>query len=309
MEPNNPYRGPASDPLPEQDEPRIGPARRMPGGHGWRWVRDAWEITRRNKALWALAFFVLMMVLAGIGVLSALVPVVGGLAVTVVTPVFMVGLFHLAHRRAQGGEFEFGDLFIGFSRKTGPLLYAGLAQAVLQVAYMVVTFALAGSLFGHQIASLFVGGFGAGMELNPSSMPDFSQFLALKGLLLALILLLVMVPYLAALWLQVPLVYFGDRRPFPALLESLRCTGLNWVPLLWYGLLLLVIPLLAAAIFGLAVLLIQWIFGSSWVAGLLYVALGLFGFGAAMLMMATYFVSVYTAFRDMFAETDGGLGL
>lgn len=303
MEPNDPYRRSASGPVPEEDGLRIGPARRVPGVHGRYWLRDAWHITRRNKALWALACFVLMMILAGIGVLSALVPVVGGLAVTVVTPVFMVGLFHLAHRRALGGDFEFGDLFIGFSRNTGPLLYAGLAQAVLQVIYMLVTFVLAGSLFGHEIASLLVGGWGdAGMALSTTSLPDLTPFLVLKGLFLALVLLLLMVPYLAALWLQVPLVYFGAWRPFPALLESLRCTGRNWVPLLWYGLLLLVIPLAAAALFALAALLVDWLCGAVWLAGLLYGILGLAAFAVVMLMMATYFVSVYTAFQDIYGE-------
>lgn len=303
MEPNHPYPGPPGDPALERGvELHVGEARRLPVAHGWYWVRDAWRITSANKGLWALAFFVLMMVLMGIGLVSMLIPLVGNLAVTVVTPVFMVGLFHLAHRRAEGGEFEFGELFIGFSRKTGPLIYAGLSQAVLQIIYMIVIFVLALGLFGSDIAHFFMQGFAADANaLNPAMVPDFGPALVIKGLLFTLVLLLVMVPYLAALWLQIPLVYFGDLSAPRALQESFKTSFSNWLPLLWYGVVLMLLSLGVMLTFGVVIAVIQWVFGSGLISGLLFTLLALAGMVVGLMLLATYFVSVYTAFRDIFA--------
>lgn len=306
MDSNNPYQGPSGDPTPEPSvEWRAGEARRVPAAHGWYWLRDAWRITRTNKGLWTLAFFVLVMILMGVNLVSILIPFVGHLAVTVVTPVFMVGLFQLAHRRAGGDEFEFGDLFIGFSRKTGPLLYAGLSQAVLQIVYMAVMFVLALSLFGSDIARLFMNGFATGTDaFNPAAMPGFSQFLALKGLLFALLVMLVLIPYMAALWLQIPLVYFGDRPAFPALLESLKVSFRNGLPLLWYGVVLTLVSLALVLAFGVVGGTIYGVLGSGLISGFLLVVLGLIGVMAGLGLAATCFVSIYMAFRDMFAQNE-----
>lgn len=300
METNNPYQGPAGDPQPlAAREVQFGKGQRVPVGHGWQWLREAWGIVGQNKAQWPLAFLVISILLAVASLVSLFIPFIGGLLVTVVVPVFMVGLFHMAHDRAEGGPFEFGDLFVGFSNKTGPLLMTGLSQVVLRVAYMVIMFLLLLILFGGDIARLFMNGMGPSGG-DPRIFAGMGGAIATKGILFGLLMLVVLIPYMAAVFFQIPLVYFGDRKAFPALVESFKSTFSNWLPLLWFGVLMFLIMVLLSVAFLVVGVIINLIFGSGALGFTIFCLLGLVGVAVMLLLMSVSVVSIYMAFRDIF---------
>ena len=137
MDPNNPYQGPQAALLetPRPGEATVGSARRRPVGHGWLWWKRAWSLVATNWVLWCLAVLVFFAVILGISLLSLFVPVLGSFVPTLFLPVLAAGLFHLAWRRWGDDDFEFGDLFAGFSNRTGALFLAGLMQLLLQIGF------------------------------------------------------------------------------------------------------------------------------------------------------------------------------
>ena len=97
---------------------------------GWRWVRDAFVLLRRQPvALLAIVFLNLMLLS-----LSVVLPLVGSIAPLILTPGLMVGIMH-AVRAADAGRMPSPALlFAGFRDDGGnawrPLLTLGLLNAL-----------------------------------------------------------------------------------------------------------------------------------------------------------------------------------
>lgn len=302
----NPYQGPEADlggPAGPGPEP-VGAARRRPIGHGWLWWRRAWRLTAANRVLWSLALLVFMAVIMGISLLGLFVPVLGNFAPTLIGPVLVAGLHQLAWRRWHDEEFDFGQLFVGFSQRTGPLFLTGLTQVGLQILFTLVMVVVALLLFGPEIAALFAAAFQS-EAVDPASAAGVGQMGMIKSALLALIMVAVSIPYMAVIWFQVPLVFFGDRRPLPALKESLVAVLRNWLPMLWYGLVPMLFLLLLAVLLGVLLAGANMLFGADSLAMLLVgLLIGLLSLVLALFFLALTTVSVYASFRDIFGVGD-----
>ena len=306
MDPTNPYEGPASDPLPSVAVPEqtVGLPRRRPASHGWLWWKRAWRLTAANRVLWTLALLVFMAVMMGISLLGLFVPVIGNFAPTLLSPVLSAGMMQLAWRRWHDQEFDFGDLFVGFSQRTGPLFLAGLVQIGLQLLFTILTVLVTLALYGGEIAALFSAGLG-GDPLGAEAAAGLSDLSIIKMLLLGLVITALSIPYMALIWFQAPLVLFGGRNGLVAIKESLVAVARNWLPMLWYGLIPLlvvgVLALLVAVFLGLAGML----FGPDSLAMMLLGLLVVLASGVVgLFLVAVATVSVYAAFRDIFGVAD-----
>ncbi|MBM1143219.1 hypothetical protein GN155_005485 [Alcanivorax sp. ZXX171] len=305
MDPTNPYQGPASDPLPPGPGLEIvGVARRRPAGHGWLWWKRAWRLTAANRVLWTLALLVFMAVLMGVSLVGVFVPVLGNFAPTLLGPVLSAGLMQLAWRRWHDEEFDFGDLFVGFSRRTGPLFLAGLVQVGLQIVFTLLMVVLTLALYGGEIAALFSASLG-GDPLDPGAMAGIGGMSMVKALLLGLVIVSLSLPYMALIWFQAPLVLFGERNGLVAIKESLVAVLRNWRPMLWYGLIPLLVLGVLAALVAVLLALAGMLFGPDSLAmmlvGLLMVLATLV---VILFLMAVSTVSVYASFRDIFGVAD-----
>ncbi len=306
MDPSNPYQGPVSDPLPPEStkEEVVGPARRRPLGHGWLWWKRAWRLTAANRVLWTLALLVFMAILTGVSLVGLFVPVLGNFAPTLLGPVLSAGLMQLAWRRWHDEEFDFGDLFVGFSRRTGPLFLAGLVQVGLQILFTLLTVVATLALYGGEIAALFSASLG-GDPLGAEAMAGMGALSVFKMLLLGLVIAALSVPYMAQIWFQAPLVLFGERNGLVAIKESLVAVARNWLPMLWYGLIpLLVLGVLVALVAGLLALAGMLFGPDSLAMMLLGLLLVLATLVVSLFLMAVTTVSVYASFRDIFGVAD-----
>lgn len=298
MEPNNPYQGPRAPVVAQDDIAEVGRARARPLGHGWLWWKQAWRITVSNWGQWSLAVLVLMAVLMGISLSSLLVPLLGNLVPALLSPVFAAGVFDLAHRRWRGEAFEFGNLFAGFSHSTGQLFLTGVAQMAAQITFFVLIAVLVLLMFGSEIADLVSAG---ALGEDIVAPPDLANTGMMRVALAGLIILALMLPYAAALWFQLPLVYLGKRKPFAALWESLVAVAINWLPMLWYGVIPLLLVLVLCVVAALYVGFVSLVLGQGVLAAILYGVLVLAGIVAMLFLMALCMVSIYTSFRDVFA--------
>lgn len=206
--------------------------RSLEAGRGIAWLREGWQMFVARPGVWIAVGVVFVVVLALLNV----VPVIGGIAGAILTPVLGGGVMLGCRDQAQGGELRFERLFAGFSSHTQPLVMVGVYCMLASVAIALLVFALVG---GSAMSGAMMGhGMGAGM--------------AAGGFLLGMLLLAALsVPLVMAAWFAPALVVFRDEAPLDALKHSFAACLRNMGPFLLYGLLALVGLFLAMLPFGL----------------------------------------------------------
>lgn len=224
-----------------------------PAASGWTWIVDAWTLFTRAPLPWILITIVFLVLTAVLNVLG----VIGAVASTVLGPVFTGGVMLGCRRLHEGGKLQVGDLFGGFRTGFGPLAAIGAISMLVAAAILLA----AGFLTG---ANLFA--------LMSETDPDVLRAAGVGILLTVLIAMALMLPLAMALWFAPPLVVLQNRGIGEALAQSFSACLTNVLPFLVYGLILLVLAVVASIPF-----LLGWL-----VLGPVLAA------------------SVYTAYRDIF---------
>lgn len=264
---DNPYSPPSAvvaDFLPAGGDAVFAvPAARLSAGRGVSWISEGWALFKAAPGMWIVA----LLILFGIQMALALIPILGSLVSIVIGPFFMAGLLAFAHGIARGEAADLGKLFIGLKQKTGALVAVALIYFLMVIALIVAFMA---------VGFFMLGGLSALTEGNMDGLINaFMNGGGLAGLLiLALAFVAVMTLVAAAYWYAPGLVLYTDLGAGAALKESFRACLSNWLAFLVYGFL-----------------------------GLLLLVLGLITFGLGLLvvlpvMMASY----YASFRDLFGQ-------
>lgn len=241
----NPYSAPDSNVSMESPVGTLHPPRVVPAGNGTQWISDGFKHFSQDIGTWILICiigFAIMMVVSFIPVISQLAQ----LTAAVWTGGLMLGCF----AQDRGESLTINHLFAGFSNKFGPLLAVSVIVVLLSVAALIV-------------AGLFVAlslGLSAVFE-NPEQL--FSAGSAITVLLGVLILLALLMPIIALGWFAPPLIVLNDVPVFQAMGMSFQACFKNFVPFLLYGLILLVLFLVAAIPLGLGLLVVMPMFYGS----------------------------------------------
>lgn len=221
-------------------------AKRVGAGEGWQWLVCGWQLFVRNPGIMVL--YVVFWL--AISIVLGLIPIVGGLAMALITPVLLAGWYEAAHRLAQGDTIGAGTLFEGFRRgdRTAPLVTLGALLLVGQLLLMLIAMAFIGSA---------VMGVQDGMEHMGSTdtVPEiaFTGGMAIGMLLVALGGTLLLMAYLYA----VPLLWFDGTRPVESLKSSFSACLRNFMPLLVLGIIYLILVPIALLPFGLGMLVLM----------------------------------------------------
>ena len=214
----------------------------VPIGRGAGWLFDGFGYFKKDTLPWMGVFLLLFVITLA----AEFVPLVGGLALQLLMPVFFGGLILGCHAQAQGGEFTVNHLFAGFSKNTaqlitlGALYLAGLL--VIVVLLVVIMFILPGgtALLQH-------------METVDAA---FIQQSSILFLLLSLIGLALYLPLLMAFWFAPALVVLNDVSPVQALKLSFMGCLVNILPFTVYGLVGLILSIVAIIPFLLGLLIL-----------------------------------------------------
>jgi len=218
------------------DETTIGAveARSVDAGRGTGWWSDGWALFTKSAGMW----IVLGLIMLVIFIVLSVIPVLGSLAVSLLSPVFIGGWMIAARKAESGGAPDVNDLFSGFKDKLTPLLVLG----ALLLAAMVVIGLVIGAL-----------GFGAVVGMMSGMHSSVGGIMAAAGAgMLALFIGLALGFVVAmALWFAPALVVFRNVAPVDALKASFAASLKNIVPLLIYGLIYIVAAIVASIPFGL----------------------------------------------------------
>ena len=249
---NNPYAPPRSDvtppPLPSGNHELLPEPRALPVGAGIRWLSESWGMVKANLMVWvliALALFAFQFVLG-------LVPGVGDIISSILSPVLTGGLL-LGIRQVEAGEkMRFDYLFEGFKQKFVPLAsLGGVTLAVLFVFFII----LGGVFVGNNMNAIESG------AIDPETV--FSQMnMGLLGIGIVFLLFIMLFFYFAT-----QLVALNDVPVLQALNMSFKGCLRNPLPLLvyWFSLVFLMMLGALALLLGLLVV-VPWMFTSMYVS-------------------------------------------
>jgi uncharacterized membrane protein len=260
---DNPYAPPRSHVAdPEETMPDgmfIRDGRSVPPGRGWGWIADAWNFMGPQR--WT---FIGVVVLYWLMIIAAsFVPFLGGLAVTLFSPVISGGIMLGCDAARRGEGLEVGHLFAGFQRHFGKLVAVGAISLGLGFLIAIVLFAILGASFAGMIFS--------GAEPNPE---DFAG-MGMTFLLAVLIALAISIPVYMFLWFAAPLIVLADMEVGAALKTSFSGCLKNIVPFLVWGVMVIVLAIPATI-----PIFLGW-----------------------LLLGPVLVVSVYIGYRDIFYET------
>ena len=233
----NPYAAPkaqvadAALALPENFHPG-GQAR--PAGRGWDWIAEGWRLFTKAPGMWIGIAVVAMLIM----IVLAFIPFLGGLAMSLLAPVFAGGVMLGCRALDEGRELEFSHLFAGFQTQLGSLVAVGAIYLGLSIAIMLVVMLVTGT-------SMF-SAFGGGAQ-NPEAM---AGMLASMGLAI-LIGLALFVPIMMAMWFAAPLVVLNQLGAVDAMKQSFSGCLKNVVPFLLYGVVMFILAIIASVPIGL----------------------------------------------------------
>lgn len=215
--------------------------RTVAANRGWEWIVEGFRIFRKQPLTW-IALIVVMVV---IWFASMVVPVIGPLAINLVSPVFFAGLMLACRSTDADEEPELGQLFAAFRTHASPLVTIGGIYLVGNIVAVGIIFGIAG---GAALPAL----------LGKSGTDPESLRIALRGLLLGMAVgMAVFLPVLMAVWFAPLLIVFHNMPPLAAMQLSLSASWRNTLPFLVYGIMTLLLGILASIplMLGLIVLL------------------------------------------------------
>jgi uncharacterized membrane protein len=225
-----------SDPL----EPRLVlPARSNPANAGMRWITSGWKLFMRAPLMWIISIFLVFLA----AIAMNFVPILGSLAFQVLQGVIAAGFMVACHSLTRGDDFELEHLLAGFRTRFTDLLILG-AIFVVAGLLIVMVFAL---FVGFSVLTTIMGG---------ASEAALSTILAssISLLLGMLVSLALTVPLLAAYWFAPALIVLNGMKPVAAMKASFHGCFRNFLPFLVYGLVMMLLAILAAIPVGLGFL-------------------------------------------------------
>lgn len=228
MDQNNPFKAPearVADVVSDSGDFTLE-GRKVEAGRGVVWITRGWELFRQAPGVWIGLGVVYVVILMAVGI----IPFLGGIAVNVLLPIFLGGIMLGCKALDEGNDLTLGHLFAGFSNNTGNLAVAGLVY-LLGIVVVVVIAIVIGVVFG----------IGAGLSGSSGGAAAI-----LITALVSLIVFALIVPLAMAIWFAPALIVFNDVSPFDAMKASFFVCLKNVVPFLVYGLVYLIVAIIAS---------------------------------------------------------------
>jgi uncharacterized membrane protein len=240
---DNPFAPPRAAVLEAQpaEGEYVPDGQKVAASHGTRWISEGWTLFKASPGTWVGLFFVF----AVLSIVLAVIPM-GSLVSSLCYAAIVAGIMLGCRSLEQGGPLHIGHLFAGFNKNTGSLLLVGVLYLVGMM--------LIGLIAGVAVAVLLPFAMGPKFAFD-----DFSSLMTLAPwlLLVVLVVLALMMPLIMALWFAPALVVFHDVQPMAAMRSSFQGCLRNFMPFLTYGVVFLLLGILAAIPFGLGFLILM----------------------------------------------------
>jgi uncharacterized membrane protein len=198
-------------------------------GRGTGWLLEGFGYFSKDAVIWIVT--VVILVVAWIAI--SLVPLLGGIATQILWFIVVGGLMLGLREQDEGGSLRLGHMLAGFNAAAGQLALVGVLYLV---GLLLITIVMAVLLLA------FLGA-GALSQIQASGVESMEHLsLLLVPLLIGLAL---SVPLIMASWFAPALVVFNGLGAVDAMLLSFRACLSNVVPFILYGIVALVLAIVA----------------------------------------------------------------
>ena len=216
-------------------------------GAAWAWIKSGFSSFKASPLFWIINMIIMFIIM----IVLSLIPVLGGIATSILNPVFMGGLMIGTYAIAQGNKMTVGHLFAGFQKHAGKLITVG-ALYLLGIILLL--------LFTAVIAYLTGGfdGFSTLMSAQAGGNPDPAQIMAAYGNLkiAGLVYLILLFPLMFSVIFAPALVVFHDMKAFAAMKLSFKGCVKNILSLIIWFVLIIIFIFLGAIPLGLGLLVV-----------------------------------------------------
>lgn len=202
----------------------IGPQKRSVGS-GMEWISQGFKIFTQSPGAWILTMIVGFIVM----IVISLIPIIGSLFTMLTTYVWIAGLVLGCKAVDDGEQMDIKYLFAGFSSHAWKLIGLSLIMTVISVVFMVSAM---GTLYLDAI-------FGGATELPADTDPIA---LAIRFL----IVMALLIPLMMAVWFAPALIVLQEMSILQAMKASFYGCLKNVLPFLIYGIVLMILILVAA---------------------------------------------------------------
>jgi len=236
---DNPYQPPetiVADPVLSENEILVNPIKN-PACHGWQWIKDGFAYFMASPGIWIASLIIMLIIMF----VLALIPILGSFLSNILTTIFTAGLMLGCSAIDKGEPLNINHLFAGFKKNTGnlvlvSLLYlAGMIVIMLIIGLLVAVTGGASGLFNNMAANT-----------PGSATPEQIQAMMGVGGIAVLVGLGAMVPLAMAYYFAPVLIIKHDLGPIEAMKLSFRGCLRNMIPFLIYGIIMLILAVVAS---------------------------------------------------------------
>ncbi|MBC6905633.1 hypothetical protein DWB84_09215 [Saccharophagus sp. K07] len=230
----NPYSAPNADlTVPyEKGEFELHAPRTVNASQGVQWLVDGFNYFKQGAGIWIAITIIGILLMVGLSIL----PVIN-FVVSLTTYLWVGGLMLGCKALHDREPLKISHLFAGFSEELGPLLLLGVV--LMAATFVLVIVALVAVMVLTPLLSLSTG------SLDLLLIP-----------LISLVILALYTPIIMAAWFSPALIVLHKVPVFEAMSMSFKGCWRNMVPFLLYGLVLMVLAVLAIFTLGLGFLVL-----------------------------------------------------
>ena len=211
-------------------ETHVGRPIAAPAGRGAAWLFEGFTLFQKNWAAWIGVTIILVVVTLAVSIIP-----LGSILFNLIVFAFMGGLMLGCREAYEGGDFDVGHLFAGFSENFGQYVLLGVIYSLGVLVIVILTL----------IPMIFMlGGMGFFADFQSGQVDKLLPYMA-TILVVVLIALLLYLPLIMAFWFAPALVALGNLTAVEAIKKSFAGCMVNVISYLVYGLVGLVLSLLA----------------------------------------------------------------
>lgn len=215
-------------------------------GTAWGWIKSGFSNFKASPLFWIINIILYGIIL----IILSLIPLLGMLLTSLLSPVFIGGLMLGAYAVSQGQPMTVSHLFAGFKKNTGSLVSVGLLYLLGIIILLLAT----------GLIAYLTGGFEAFKILaaSQSGQADPTQILAAYGKLkfAGIFYLILSIPLMLSIIFAPALIVMHDVKAIQAMKQSFSGGMKNILPLIFWFILATILIILGAIPLGLGLLVV-----------------------------------------------------
>jgi len=210
-------------------------SRQVPAGNAWAWIVSGFNLFKANPVMWIVILLIYLAIIIPI----SFIPVIGSIVTTLLAPVFAAGMMWGCKALVLKQDLEINHLFEGFKKNTAQLIAVG---GVYMLSLLVIMVMVVLTLDKDTMELIMKG-----QEVSPAQ--------ANAMMLPILIAMLFILPILMAYWYAPVLIGLHNLTVLEAMKLSFIACLKNMLPFLLYGLIFMVILVVAIIPVGLGLII------------------------------------------------------